>query len=901
MSTNGPPSLCTVCRIIKPTRSAYDDHLACEGHQRREVEGSPGVPQAPPGYKTCAICPAVVVAGHWQQHEAGRKHQSLLRFARFQAAAEQAASPQHGVELLPAGGLDFGLVEFQAFTAATQHSNIVNVLTLKAGPRGCTVVGFTISDRQAVVPGNSERRLPLHFHPRNEVGSFDDALLLTISVAPPADAAQGTKPDRFVLRCPVRGKVGCKQHIDTFAATEPFVPKKALKRRPRATKVVPAPRFGGKAGYLRPLDALKISGAMRHVLENEKEPHPSRLKTLNAHSYDLENVPLKQHGRQTTYFLTVPGLAEKRPSVLRGDAIRVRPSGGNGVWHEGRAVEIRLLEVGLRFSHRFTPSPSARFDVQFVPPPTTTRRQLTALSHADLPSALLFPSQDPADYPPRRPLYELAAQRDFFDPALEVNPEQRDAVLSIVHGSSGAYPFILFGPPGTGKTTTLVEAVKQLVAHNEAARLLITAPSNAAADLFCLKLGLSPHELLRLNAPTRFVEGVDAAVRAYSPTAPDEFGEVFAVPTLGELKEFRVVVTTCVTAFTLWDRGMEKGHFTHIVVDEAGQATEPEAFVPISLAGPDTRVVLAGDPKQLGPVVQSPFAERYGLGTSLLERFMSLPIYADGNDSMRGVSYIKLLRNYRSHRAILSFPNGEFYRNELVAVADARVTGRLARWSGWPARDAKDDFPVMFHAVRGEDEREGRSPSFFNVAEITVVAAYVEALLHSSEGLDLAEKDIGVIPYRSQAEKLREAINRSEVTVGSVEQFQGAERSCIIISTVRSNEQYLSHDARFSLGFIAHPKRLNVALTRAQAGLIVVGNPEVLALDPLWRRFLLYVHDHGGWTGEAWDADAARRDEFDPVGEARARMDDLTRTLAGLGLGGESWSDESGDESGDDW
>ncbi|GAA5820382.1 hypothetical protein JCM3770_000816 [Rhodotorula araucariae] len=166
----------------------------------------------------------------------------------------------------------------------------------------------------------------------------------------------------------------------------------------------------------------------------------------------------------------------------------------------------------------------------------------------------------------------------------------------------------------------------------------------------------------------------------------------------------------------------------------------------------------------------------------------------------------------------------------------------------------------------------------------TVQCLQSSALLHPREGLNLSEDDIGVIsPYRSQAQKLRKAINRPGVTV-------------IIISTVRSNESYLSHDARFSLGFIAHPKRLGVALTRAQAGVVVVGNPEVLAIDPLWRKFLVAVHDGGGWTGEPWDADAARTDGFDPVAEARARMDDLTRTLAGLELAGGSSSDDAGDD-----
>jgi len=78
---------------------------------------------------------------------------------------------------------------------------------------------------------------------------------------------------------------------------------------------------------------------------------------------------------------------------------------------------------------------------------------------------------------------------------------------------------------------------------------------------------------------------------------------------------------------------------------------------------------------------------------------------------------------------------------------------------------------------------------------------------------------------------------------------------CIIISTVRSNTEYLEHDKSFAIGFLSNPKRFNVALTRARAGLIVVGDPDLLALEPLWKDFLLYVHDNGGWAGQDWDAE----------------------------------------------
>ncbi|GAA5889228.1 hypothetical protein JCM8208_007808 [Rhodotorula glutinis] len=926
------PFLCTTCRIVLLDQAALVNHQRCKGHSRRAAAAHAADTPVPPGLMRCTTCPALVLPSHWPEHERGKKHQAKLRFERFYAATDEASKPQHGVELVPSGGLDFGLVEFKSFTPSTASSNVVKDLVVKAGSASCTIIDvqlesspyttkgrrFTASSRQVAIPPNGKHHLSVHFHPRNEVGSWTDALLVTVETRP----AKGAKLVRFILRLTLRGKVGCGAHVEELGAKTPYVPKEARHRKARAVNVVAAPGGGGVL-YLRPLVALSISASLRTLLEDEDRRLALRLaifkrsfvahelspatfaehwstilkaervqQEFDAHSYDLDNVPLKHNGGFKLYFLEVPGLAEKRPSVMRGDVVNVRIANSPDTWHQGRVVEVRLNDVGLPLPSSTRASASTRVDVQFVPPPTTARRQLTTLKKVPVVGALLFPSQDASAYPPRRPIHEQAAQPDFFDRSLDNNPEQRDAVLAIVHESSGDAPFILFGPPGTGKTTTLVEAIKQLVMHRDDTKILITAPSNAAADLFCVKLGLDASVLLRLNAPSRTISSVPADVLVHSLTGHGEFGEAFDVPSAVKIETYRVVVTTCMSAFMLVDRGLDKGHFSHIIVDEAGQATEPETYIPISLAGPATRVVLAGDPKQLGPIIRLPFAERHGLGESLLERLMSLPIYS--HPTMRGISHVKLLRNFRSHKAILSVPNELWYDNELVSCAPASVTGRLSTWSGWP-EGISHDFPVLFHAVRGEDEREGTSPSYFSVPEVTVVAAYVNALLHQREGLDLEEKDIGIIsPYRAQVSKIRKAVNRPAVEVGSTEQYQGAERSVIIISTVRSNEANLAHDARFALGFISHPKRLNVALTRAQAALIVVGNPEVLAADPSWRKFLLHAHEHGGWAGEEWDAEAAKRDDFDPVGQARDRMDDLATLLGGVGL--EDEDDSSSDE-----
>ncbi|GAA6103763.1 putative helicase mov-10-B.1 [Tachysurus ichikawai] len=173
-------------------------------------------------------------------------------------------------------------------------------------------------------------------------------------------------------------------------------------------------------------------------------------------------------------------------------------------------------------------------------------------------------------------------------------------------------------------------------------------------------------------------------------------------------------------------------------------------------------------------------------------------------------------------------------------------------------------FPLIFHGVSGKDERESNSPSFFNTSEITVVVDYLKKLLltQGKKGIArISPKDIGIItPYRKQVEKLRKAIIKCDrelkvfdgiehLKVGSVEEFQGQERRVIIVSTVRSNSEYLTLDAIFNIGFLKNEKRFNVAVTRARALLIIVGNPVILSTDTSWSKFIDYCTEEGGCTG----------------------------------------------------
>lgn len=144
--------------------------------------------------------------------------------------------------------------------------------------------------------------------------------------------------------------------------------------------------------------------------------------------------------------------------------------------------------------------------------------------------------------------------------------------------------------------------------------------------------------MFRLNAPSRNKDRLPTVLADFSRVV----GDTFAVPPLEELKKFRVIVATCLSSFVPYGIGFIRGHFSHIFVDEAGQASEPEALIAIkSLANENTNVILSGDPKQLGPIIRSDVAIRLGLGISFLDRLTNMPLYDE--DSKSGITYVSLI------------------------------------------------------------------------------------------------------------------------------------------------------------------------------------------------------------------------------------------------------------------
>ncbi len=455
---------------------------------------------------------------------------------------------------------------------------------------------------------------------------------------------------------------------------------------------------------------------------------------------------------------------------------------------------------------------------------------------------------DPAPTP-------LAASIEFF--ASDLDPSQREAVAVAMRARDVA---LLHGPPGTGKTTTVVEVIRQAVHRGE--RVLACAPSNVAVDNLVERLGRAGLRVVRLGHPARILEAareftLDALVAASADqkVAKDIRRDLDAQQRrlrragFAERREVRATVRSLrrelrdqedatvaaildgadvvlATTTGAADRLLDDRRFDLAVIDEAAQALEAACWIPIHKA---RRVVLAGDHLQLAPTILSEAAARDGLARTLFLRLAENPLTAP--------ALAMLTTQYRMHASIMGWSSDAFYAGRLVAAAHVR-THRLADLPGVETT-ADTVVPLLFldTAGCGHDETQERDDaSKANPGEAAIVKAHVQALLRAG----VAAADIGVItPYNAQVQLLREHFAaHDDLEVRTVDGFQGREKEAIVLSLVRSN-------AEGEVGFLADHRRLNVAVTRARRHCALVGDSATLARDPVLGGLLSHCAAHG--------------------------------------------------------
>ncbi|KAM7304456.1 putative helicase MOV-10 isoform X1 [Ixodes scapularis] len=387
--------------------------------------------------------------------------------------------------------------------------------------------------------------------------------------------------------------------------------------------------------------------------------------------------PLPNYGGW--FVLEVPDSLVGNSSILEGSNVKVDLYSGQkklGPKFAGKITEIKTGMIFLKFSERFqeTYKEGMKVDLRFVLnrlPLRLMHRAIRMCNERKLWNFVLPDCDDPS-----RPAVNIS-ELSFFNRSIETNEEQCSAVKNILLGLHRPYPFLLFGPPGTGKTVTLVEALIQVCTLIPSSHILVVAPSNSACDNLAEKLlgYLGPSQILRIYSASVHRSKLSKKLQHCSNYVA---GGTFFYPDVEDLQKYRVIVTTLAGSGKLVSGQVPINHFTHIFVDEAGQSLEPECLIPVvglmtpwnlKRKGTGGHLILAGDPLQLGPVVCNQWCRDHGLGTSLLERLMKLPPYkrqADGRYNPRMLS--KLLKNFRSHKDILEIPNKLFYEGELQCI-----------------------------------------------------------------------------------------------------------------------------------------------------------------------------------------------------------------------------------------
>ena len=432
---------------------------------------------------------------------------------------------------------------------------------------------------------------------------------------------------------------------------------------------------------------------------------------------------------------------------------------------------------------------------------------------------------------------------------------------------------MIHGPPGTGKTTTVVALICECVADGD--NVLACAPSNTAVDNLLERLIGEGVNAVRLGHPARVTESLRQhsldglaehhenapIVRDMRREAQDLFRKADrwtrGKPVRGEKQELRreakrllsdakllerqavesildradvICATTTFNEEMLGDRWFETA-----VVDEACQTPEPGCWVPLMRSD---RLILAGDPFQLPPTVLSPEAVTKGYSVSMLERLMDH--YGDSTTRL-------LTRQYRMHENIMRFSSDHFYDGKLVA--DNHVAGHLLSDLPGVAGTEETEKPVEFFDTAGASWDEMIEPeglSKLNEKEAEFVVFKVRQLV--AQGVDVS--DISVIaPYAAQTRRIRdffrsiktesgEPSDLAQVEVDTVDGFQGREKEVIVISLVRSN-------ASGEIGFLKDYRRTNVALTRARRKLIVIGDSATLGGDDFYGSLFQYFEEIG--------------------------------------------------------
>ena len=440
-----------------------------------------------------------------------------------------------------------------------------------------------------------------------------------------------------------------------------------------------------------------------------------------------------------------------------------------------------------------------------------------------------------------------------------LNPSQEKAADMVLRAKDVA---VVHGPPGTGKTTTLVEAIYETL-HREV-QVLVCAQSNMAVDWISEKLAERGVNILRIGNPTRVTDrmlqdtyerrferhplydqlwGIRRNIRQlYDSREGNRENRHQKIARLKErateleytineslFADARVIACTLTGSAHHLLAGRK---FGTLFIDEAAQALEASCWIAIQKAD---RVILAGDHRQLPPTVKSPSALSGGLDKTLMQTICE--------NKPRCVSMLTV--QYRMADDIMQFPNREFYDGLLQSDPGVKYRGILdwdtaVEWVEGPGEGPPFRFPFEEGETLAPDGLSRINPVEAELA-LQTLHDYIERI--GKDRILYERLDIGIIsPYKGQVHLLRKMLRKDSywkplrhlISINTVDGFQGQERDIILISMVRQNEQG-------QVGFLADLRRMNVAITRARMKLIIIGHSPTLCRHPFYRRLKQYI------------------------------------------------------------
>ena len=440
-----------------------------------------------------------------------------------------------------------------------------------------------------------------------------------------------------------------------------------------------------------------------------------------------------------------------------------------------------------------------------------------------------------------------------------LNPTQEDAVNKVLRAKDVA---IVHGPPGTGKTTTLVEAIYETLRREN--QVLVCAQSNMAVDWISEKLVDRGVNVLRIGNPTRVNDKMLSFTYERRFEAHPDYDQLWAIrKAIRELRghrkrgddkyhqkmerlkeratelevrinaqlfgEARVIACTLVGSA---NRLLDGQKFGTLFIDEAAQALEAACWIPIRKV---SRVILAGDHCQLPPTVKSFAALKAGLGKTLMERIV--------DNKPEVVTLLKM--QYRMNEEIMRFSSDWFYGNQVESAPEVKYRSILdldipMTWIDTSEFELPEDSPLTF-----KEQFVGESFGRINKAEAELTLLALENYFQKIGKARILDErlDVGIIsPYRAQVQYLRSQLKKKEffkpyrhlISVNTVDGFQGQERDIILISLVRANDEG-------QIGFLRDLRRMNVAITRARMKLIILGDASTMTRHPFYKKLYDYI------------------------------------------------------------